>query len=264
MDPGSVASLTAEALVPPADPGAAPRRARPARRRLRRLRDAAGAGPGHGAVPSGARGTRPRSGARHGGARPPLPHRRAAPAGCRHGIPARHARGPSPGRPALGHTGERVGRNLDDAAGERRVDGAARPAPRRDGAQPALAPLRARDQRRAPRVGRRPRPLRDGAGRRPARRCRRPPHRPVGGRPGQRPAGAQRAVRAAVGRRGGGTARLGATWSRSARRATRAAVHRDGVRRILALHGQDETALRNVAALPLGDLEREEWLRTGH
>lgn len=43
-----------------------------------------------------------------------------------------------------------------------------------------------------------------------------------------------------------------------------AAVHRDGVRRILALHGHDETALRNVAALPLGEPEREEWLGTGH
>ncbi|OJV58017.1 MAG: asparaginase [Cellulomonas sp. 73-145] len=43
-----------------------------------------------------------------------------------------------------------------------------------------------------------------------------------------------------------------------------AAVHRDGVRRILALHGHDETALRNVAALPLGEPEREEWLRAGH
>ncbi|BDO41798.1 asparaginase [Cellulomonas sp. NTE-D12] len=43
-----------------------------------------------------------------------------------------------------------------------------------------------------------------------------------------------------------------------------AAVHRDGVRRILALHGHDETALRNVAALPFGEPEREEWLRTGH
>lgn len=43
-----------------------------------------------------------------------------------------------------------------------------------------------------------------------------------------------------------------------------AAVHRDGVRRILALHGEEETALRNVAALPFGEPEREEWLRTGH
>ena len=42
-----------------------------------------------------------------------------------------------------------------------------------------------------------------------------------------------------------------------------AAMHRDGVRRILALHGQDERALRNVAALPLGEPEREEWLRAG-
>lgn len=40
--------------------------------------------------------------------------------------------------------------------------------------------------------------------------------------------------------------------------------HRDGVRRILALHGQDETTLRNVASLPLGVAERDDWVRAGN
>lgn len=40
--------------------------------------------------------------------------------------------------------------------------------------------------------------------------------------------------------------------------------HREGVRRVLALHGQDEHVLANAAALPLGEAEREEWLRDGN
>jgi L-asparaginase II len=41
------------------------------------------------------------------------------------------------------------------------------------------------------------------------------------------------------------------------------AVHQSGVLRILAAHGLDETALRNVTDLPVGVAEREAWLRDG-
>ncbi|UVJ39341.1 asparaginase [Arthrobacter sp. CJ23] len=42
-----------------------------------------------------------------------------------------------------------------------------------------------------------------------------------------------------------------------------AAMHRDGARRILALHGLTETALENSTDLPYGTIEREDWLRNG-
>ncbi|MGX5360296.1 asparaginase [Kocuria sp. KH4] len=42
-----------------------------------------------------------------------------------------------------------------------------------------------------------------------------------------------------------------------------AALHRDGARRILALHGADETALENVPDLPYGAAERAAALRAG-
>jgi L-asparaginase II len=42
-----------------------------------------------------------------------------------------------------------------------------------------------------------------------------------------------------------------------------AAAHRDGTRRILALHGLDEAALANTRDLPYGTREREEWLAAG-
>jgi L-asparaginase II len=41
------------------------------------------------------------------------------------------------------------------------------------------------------------------------------------------------------------------------------AVHQSGVQRILAAHGLDETALRNVADLPVGVAEQQAWLRDG-
>lgn len=40
-------------------------------------------------------------------------------------------------------------------------------------------------------------------------------------------------------------------------------THRDGARRILAMHGLDESALANTRDLPYGAAEREEWLRGG-
>lgn len=42
-----------------------------------------------------------------------------------------------------------------------------------------------------------------------------------------------------------------------------AAMHRDGARRILALHCLDESALANTPDLPYGVREREEWLASG-
>ncbi|GAB3284285.1 asparaginase [Sinomonas notoginsengisoli] len=42
-----------------------------------------------------------------------------------------------------------------------------------------------------------------------------------------------------------------------------AAVHRDGARRILALHGLDESVLANTRDLPYGVQEREAWLAAG-
>lgn len=42
-----------------------------------------------------------------------------------------------------------------------------------------------------------------------------------------------------------------------------AGKHQEGAQRILALHGLDKSALRNVADLPYGVAEREEWLRSG-
>ncbi|WP_136612430.1 asparaginase [Sinomonas albida] len=39
--------------------------------------------------------------------------------------------------------------------------------------------------------------------------------------------------------------------------------HRDGARRILALHGLDVSALANTPDLPYGVAEREDWLRAG-
>ena len=42
-----------------------------------------------------------------------------------------------------------------------------------------------------------------------------------------------------------------------------AAVHRAGAERILAMHGLGAADLRNVAALPYGVAEREDWLREG-
>lgn len=42
-----------------------------------------------------------------------------------------------------------------------------------------------------------------------------------------------------------------------------AAAHRDGTRRILALHGLDESVLANTTDLPYGVREREEWLAAG-
>ncbi|MBT2513490.1 asparaginase [Arthrobacter sp. ISL-30] len=43
-----------------------------------------------------------------------------------------------------------------------------------------------------------------------------------------------------------------------------AAKHQEGARRILKLHGLDETALENSTDLPYGLDEREEWLRAGN
>ena len=43
-----------------------------------------------------------------------------------------------------------------------------------------------------------------------------------------------------------------------------AAIHQDGARRILELHGLDEGALANSTDLPYGVSEREAWLRAGH
>ncbi|OFI38878.1 asparaginase [Arthrobacter sp. SW1] len=43
-----------------------------------------------------------------------------------------------------------------------------------------------------------------------------------------------------------------------------AAMHQDGTRRILELHGLDETALANSTDLPYGVAEREAWLRAGN
>jgi L-asparaginase II len=43
-----------------------------------------------------------------------------------------------------------------------------------------------------------------------------------------------------------------------------AAMHQDGARRILAMHGLDETALANSTDLPYGTSEREAWLRAGN
>jgi len=42
-----------------------------------------------------------------------------------------------------------------------------------------------------------------------------------------------------------------------------AAMHQDGARRILAMHGLDEEALANSTDLPYGAGEREAWLRAG-
>jgi L-asparaginase II len=42
-----------------------------------------------------------------------------------------------------------------------------------------------------------------------------------------------------------------------------APVHREGARRILALHDLDESALANTRDLPYGTTEREAWLRAG-
>jgi L-asparaginase II len=42
-----------------------------------------------------------------------------------------------------------------------------------------------------------------------------------------------------------------------------AAMHREGTRRILALHGLDESVLANTTDLPYGVREREEWLAAG-
>ncbi|GAA2171169.1 asparaginase [Agrococcus versicolor] len=42
-----------------------------------------------------------------------------------------------------------------------------------------------------------------------------------------------------------------------------AAMHREGARAILAIHGVPEEALRNAVDLPLGAAEREAWLREG-
>lgn len=43
-----------------------------------------------------------------------------------------------------------------------------------------------------------------------------------------------------------------------------AAMHQDGARRILKLHGLSEDALENSTDLPYGTAEREDWLRAGN
>jgi len=43
-----------------------------------------------------------------------------------------------------------------------------------------------------------------------------------------------------------------------------AAMHQDGARRILEMHGLNEEALANSTDLPYGVAEREEWLRAGN
>ncbi|WP_115786794.1 asparaginase [Arthrobacter silvisoli] len=43
-----------------------------------------------------------------------------------------------------------------------------------------------------------------------------------------------------------------------------AAMHQDGARRILEMHGLDEEALANSTDLPYGTQEREAWLRAGN